>query len=399
MKKYIRRSVPTGAYDLPAFESWLADLAQEGLFLVSLNGYGGKFRRDVPKKMTYRVEIPKYFDTRPPKKMEEMYQEFGWEFICTYYQNGFIFASEAEEPVELHTDPITQSAGIRDFYKEQRNELIVCLILLPLMAATEFGLKWTNLAETLTNPFDIKLVIMWLYLCFGMFLSIKELRSLKKMKTELEMGIPMEHRKPYKKRSFIRNLFLVYAIVLLLAAALEMALIYTKQQDNNFSINEVSSSIPFVSLGELDGTGHIGETDVSYESTAFAPVQYDIYTGKDNTYLHLYYMEVRPAFLAKQTMETIARNGMFDGLSGFRFYLSGVKSMEEIPLDLPAEWFDGCLYYEDMKDGDTYFTAYKENKVIAVKYTGTDALTDHLDKFSALLDETYGEPHLSSNEA
>ncbi|MBQ9091437.1 MAG: DUF2812 domain-containing protein [Anaerotignum sp.] len=397
MKKYIRKSVPTSAYDLPAFESWLSDLAQEGLFLVSLNGYGGKFRRDVPKKMTYRVEIPKYFDTRPPKKMEEMYQEFGWEFICTYYQNGFIFASEADDPVELHTDPITQSEGIRDFYKEQRNECIACLIFLPLLAAATIGLKWTNLAETLTVPFDIKLIIMWLYLCFGMFLSIKELRSLKKMKTELEMGIPMEHRKPYKKRSFIRNLFLIYAIALLLAAALEMALIYTKHQDNSFSINEVSSPIPFVSLGELDGTGHIGETDISYESTILAPVQYNIYTDKDDSHLHMYYMDVRPAFLAKQTMETIARNGMFDGLSGFRFYITGVQPMPEVPLDIPPAWFDKILCYEEPEDGETYLTAYKGNKVIAVKYTGTDDFAAHLDKFSILLDEEYGEPHLISN--
>ena len=393
MKKYIRKSVPTSAYDLPAFESWLSDLAQdEGLFLVSLNGYGGKFRKDIPKKMTYRVEIPKYFDTKPPQKMEEMYQEFGWEFICTYYQNGFIFASEAEEPVELHTDPITQSEGIRDFYKEQRNELIACLLLLPLMAVVEIGLKWTNLAETLTEPLDIQFIILWLYICVGIFLSVKELRSLKKIKTDLEMGIPLEHRKPYRKYSFIRNLFLFYAIAMLLSTAAEMALIYNRYKEDSFSINQVSSPVPFLSLGELDGTRTIGETDISYESTLLAPIQYNIYTDKDDSHLHLYYMEVRPVFLAEQTTKTIARNGMFDGLNGFRFYITGVKPMKEIPLDIPSEWYDDILFYKDKEDHHTYFAAYKGNKVIAVKYTGTDDLSNHLKYFSALLDQEYEEP-------
>lgn len=75
MKKYKRKLIPTNPMNIPAFESWLEDMAQEGLFLVSLNGYGGKFRQGEPKKMTYRLEIPKYFDTKPPKKMEEIKAE------------------------------------------------------------------------------------------------------------------------------------------------------------------------------------------------------------------------------------------------------------------------------------------------------------------------------------
>lgn len=73
--RYKRKSIPVALYDFAAFESWLEDMAQEGLFLVSLNGYGGKFRQGEPKKMTYRLEIPKYFDTKPPKKMEEIKAE------------------------------------------------------------------------------------------------------------------------------------------------------------------------------------------------------------------------------------------------------------------------------------------------------------------------------------
>lgn len=211
--KYKRKSVPVAPYDFAAFESWLADLAQEGLFLVSLNGYGGKFRQGEPKKMTYRVEIPKYFDMKPPKKMEEMYQAFGWEFVCTYYQNGFIFANEAENPVELHTDPIPQSEGIRDLYKEQRNEIMACIVLLLLTGIAVLALKWINLTETITEGVQLRSLVFWGYSIFGIFYSAKELLSLKKLKTDLEMGIPLEHRKPYKKRSTSKKSFYVMRLL------------------------------------------------------------------------------------------------------------------------------------------------------------------------------------------
>lgn len=390
MKTYKRKSIPISAYDLPAFESWLEDLAQEGLFLVSLNGYGGKFRQGEPKKMTYRVEIPKYFDRKPPKKMEEMYQEFGWEFICTYYQNGFIFASEAENPVELHTDPITQSEGVRDFYREQRNEVIICIILLLLASVAVLALKWTNLAKAITEGLHLQSLIFWGYSIFGVFYSVKELLSLRKLKTNLEMGISLEHRKPYKKYSFLKNIFLCYAAVLLLSNAVDIALLYTHQQEDPLTITEIN--LPFVSLEELGDTGE-GQT-IYRRSTLLAPVQYEIYESGQNTSLYGYYMEVRPAFLAEQTMQSIADDGRFEGLSGFRFFITGVPLLQPIPLDIPAEWFDGLLYYEDEKEGETYFTAYKGNKVIAVKYTGTIDLTAHLDKFSALLKKDYDNPQL-----
>ena len=35
MKNYIRRFIPVDSLDIAAMESWLADMAEDGLFLVS----------------------------------------------------------------------------------------------------------------------------------------------------------------------------------------------------------------------------------------------------------------------------------------------------------------------------------------------------------------------------
>lgn len=385
MKKYKRKLIPTNPMNIPALESWLEDMAQEGLFLVSLNGYGGKFRQGEPKKMTYRLEIPKYFDTKPPKKMEEMYREFGWEFVCTYYQNGFLFANEAENPVELHTDPIAQSESIRDLYKEQRNEVIACIVLLLLMGIAVLALKWTNLSETITEGLRVRSFVFFGYSIFGIFYSVKELLVLRKLKTDLELGIPLEHRKPYKKHSSTKKIFLYYAIAVFLAGSVDIVLLYTHQQEEPLTMAEIDAPLPFVSLEELGDTGE-GKT-IRRKNTLLAPVQYEFYESGQNGSLYSYYMEVRPAFLAEQAMQSIADDGRLDGLPWLRFFLTGVPLLKPIPLDIPADWFDGFLYYKDAENRDVYFIAYKGNQVIAVKYTGAMTLTEHLDKFSALLDE------------
>ncbi len=43
MMHYKRRLIPVNLLDIPAVETWLADLAEKGLFLVSSGNYFAKF--------------------------------------------------------------------------------------------------------------------------------------------------------------------------------------------------------------------------------------------------------------------------------------------------------------------------------------------------------------------
>ena len=57
MMHYKRRLIPVNLLDIPAVETWLADHAEKGLFLVSSGNYFAKFETAEPAKVTYRLEV------------------------------------------------------------------------------------------------------------------------------------------------------------------------------------------------------------------------------------------------------------------------------------------------------------------------------------------------------
>lgn len=134
--KYSRKIPPGIPFDFYAYEAWLEDLAQEGFFPVSFNSYWAKFRQDTPKKMKYRIEIPKYFNTTPPKALLEERQQQGWTFVAPYYQKGFLWCSAEENAVDF-IDAETRTETIHTYYKSTRNLYLVMTILLVLIQALE----------------------------------------------------------------------------------------------------------------------------------------------------------------------------------------------------------------------------------------------------------------------
>ena len=130
--KYSRKIPPGIPFDFYAYEAWLEDLAEEGFFPVSFNAYRVKFRQDIPQKMKYRIEIPKYFDTTPPKILLEERKQQGWTFVTPYYQKGFLWCSAEENAVEF-IDATTQAENIHSYYKSTRNLYLICFFLLLFM--------------------------------------------------------------------------------------------------------------------------------------------------------------------------------------------------------------------------------------------------------------------------
>ena len=114
-----RKFFPANTADIPALESWLEDMALEGLFPLSFNGYYAKFRQGEPQKMTYRIEVPKYVQAEPPKTMRETYEDFGWQFVCHMWQKYYLFSSAEECPIEPHTDPLVQSRQLEEAHQER----------------------------------------------------------------------------------------------------------------------------------------------------------------------------------------------------------------------------------------------------------------------------------------
>ena len=108
--KCIRKFTPVSPYDIQGLESWLQDLALQGLYLTRFQPLFSTFVQDTPRRVRYRVEFCKEADQDgPPQDLKDLYSDFGWDYMGRAWDSTLLIFrtrdSRAEEP---HTDPPLQ---------------------------------------------------------------------------------------------------------------------------------------------------------------------------------------------------------------------------------------------------------------------------------------------------
>ena len=80
--KCIRKFTPVSPYDIQGLESWLQDLALQGLYLAWFRPLFSTFVQDTPRQVRYRVEFCKEADRDgPPQDLKDLYRDFGWDYM------------------------------------------------------------------------------------------------------------------------------------------------------------------------------------------------------------------------------------------------------------------------------------------------------------------------------
>ena len=108
--KYAHRFPPCPVYDLEGLESWLEDLAKQGLILTKGGLFFGfaEFEKTTSKPMRYRLQpLPKkkfLEDRRPDDDALEFAKEYGWEYLCNLGDYA-VYGCEDPNARELDTDP------------------------------------------------------------------------------------------------------------------------------------------------------------------------------------------------------------------------------------------------------------------------------------------------------
>lgn len=374
-----RKFFPANTADIPALESWLEDLALEGLFPLSFNGYYAKFRQSKPQKMTFRIEIPKYFQGMPPKTMRETYEAFGWQFVCAMWQKYYLFACTEESPMEPHTDPLAQGELFQEAYQDSKRAFLsgvgvglVFLLIFILIAWSQFALFISTF-----SAFEFCIILFVLLLSAG--LTVLEFRTCSRLRHQLASGIPLEHRKSYRKPLLLQLLLVPLCVLVSFLPSLSILTDGLKQLPE-LSAYEISSPLPYLSLAEIEDVGEAGKTYITFKSSLFAPVQYRVREYHENSSLEITYMEVRPKLFAAQVMKTLTGNGHYS--------TNNISDPQEIELE--PHLFDGIEYSHS---GDkTIFAARKDDTVLLAVYHGEADLSVCLPAFSALMEQHYAPP-------
>ena len=198
--KYKRKLTPATTFDFAAMETWLSDMAEDGWIPVDFRGGKVKFRQDEPQKRIFRIAIPDFYNDTPSAKQIEAYRQLGWEYLCGYRCKGYLLANLTEHPEEPYIDPEVQKKNIDSLYREERYLYLVGVILFTLLFIGIGLLGWRNLGQHIIgHAWFSDLLMPILFFCLAVY-YFYELRLLKKLKTELEQGNPVEHEKDYTRK-------------------------------------------------------------------------------------------------------------------------------------------------------------------------------------------------------
>ena len=319
-KKTYYRLVPCPSYDVEGMESWLEDLAEEGLFLTN-DGFFcgfGFFHKEEPRKVKYRLQARSahgsfFTDEGEPLKEElELSKELGWEFVA---QRGefFIYRSLEENVRELNSDPAVQAITMKEVQKRQFHSIITCLI-------------WVIIYPLVKKNGAILVPLLymktWFYLfcvvlgCYFFFSSVWKMVYYTKLRKKLKNGEQLNREKNWKKNARLYPAKNILVIVLccvwgcIVLGNIHRNVLY----EDEISLKEYTGNPPFATMADIAPGKTYEIVDMGYANTVVAwsdvlsPVNYiweevaEIQVTEDRSVYGLWdinYHELRWEWMAK----------------------------------------------------------------------------------------------------
>ncbi len=221
-RKTVYRLAPCPAYRMETMESWLEDLAEEGLFL-SADGFFcgvGFFYREEPKKVKYRLQagkMPSGFlndNDTPEEEEQELSAALGWEYVARRGE-FYIYRSMRENVREMNTDPEVQAMTMKMLQKRQ-----VSAIMQAALWCIIYGvLQWSKKAVIL----PVLYFKTWFYLFSVLLLlwmagkDICKVVYYGKVRRKLKNGEEPDRNVPWRKKAWLYPAKLVLATIAVVA--------------------------------------------------------------------------------------------------------------------------------------------------------------------------------------
>lgn len=285
-KKTYYRLVPCPSYDVEGTESWLEDLAKEGLFLTG-DGFFcgfGFFHKEEPRKVKYRLQARSDHGSfvtdsyEPLKEEQELFRELGWEFVV---QRGefFIYRSVEENVRELNSDTTVQAITMKEVQKRQFHSIITCLlwvIIYPLVKKNGAVIVPMLYMKTWFYLFSVVLA-----LCFFLS-SVWKLVYYTTLRKKLKNGEQLNREKNWKKRAWLYPTKIVVIIVLCCAwGCLVLANIHRQVLfEDEIPLEEYNGNPPFATMADIAPGKQYEIRPMGYANTVvewsdvLAPVNY-----------------------------------------------------------------------------------------------------------------------------
>ena len=116
----VKKNIPCSFYDIPGLESWLDEMALQGLFLKNFSRQfdWAVFEVGDPRPVRYRLD-PVGKSAGRGREREEPYAEMGWQFVDCIRGLYYIFSCGDPDAPELHSDPATLGYALNNAIQKQ----------------------------------------------------------------------------------------------------------------------------------------------------------------------------------------------------------------------------------------------------------------------------------------
>lgn len=370
-EKRVYRLAPCPDYDLERMETWLSDMAAEGLYLHSdgfFLGFGNFYRAE-PKEVRYHLSASyypiKWLDyAQPDSEQLDMSEDLGWKYICSRGQ-FYIFMTEDMNAPELDSDPEVRALALNMVRKRVARSSLNLVFWAFVYPAIYHAFAFVRASIVLGTPLVIFLSAL---LIWDVISTFRRRRHLKKLSERLAYSGPLERVewRDYGKKRLIGQ-FINLAGWLLAIVLIGARILYVYELET--AVDDYTGEIPFATLtdiveGEYEGSVW-GENTVEVMSDILAPTAMllretaeirkpdgEVFSGG----LHVDYYETAAPWLARELAKEYRR---YDWIKN---RLDGGLEYVEVPgleADLVYAYKVGSIY-------STKVIIVEENKMICV---------------------------------
>lgn len=266
--KHVYRLCPCDRCDVEGIQSWLEDLAAEGLFLAEDGVFCGvfSFERKSPRKVAYRLDVaqkrkPRFMDSGDELTDEELdlYRSMGWEYLLRYGDFRVYRSVERNAP-ELNTESETHAITISLLKKKHRSSFInaILMALFWLVCSNGFLRYGFRMAAEVgvVFTFCVYAVMLW-----AVIVPLVRAFRFRRYEKRLMQGDNLNQRVEWKKTAPVS--FGVRALPFLLCLGVAIGLLSALEHSTTeIPHEEYPGEPPFVTVADVFPGGTIAKDNV-----------------------------------------------------------------------------------------------------------------------------------------
>lgn len=302
MSKFVKKLIPFESCDIPAIQSWLEDMAEQGLFYVDCGFFFARFENGEPKMLRYRLDFCDVSLGKIPEDKAELYERSSWRVVGELKNDLVVLTTDDPDAPEIFSEPEHLVKPLKRLAKKHTAYWILFLIMFllsrvgsPISAVMMGADTFAGAVLDIGTAYYILLCLMAVLLLLEFIVHLRSCRHLKKLIKRIERGGELPTGESYKAKSKIGAVLIPLTIPVIILWFVHLAV--PMGVTSLHGTNDLSG-LPFPTMQEInideysyfaDGVKKVqgGLADISERHDLLAPTiiefSQDCYSFEDFT--------------------------------------------------------------------------------------------------------------------